>query len=372
MKIYPKNSTDAELKSLTLDVYKERNHVFVTKTHSVIKKYSLSPFTAVAHSNIALIKYWGKRSVEYNLPAVGSISMTLDALHTTTTVQFSDSLDADQLILNDREANMQSLKRVSDFLDVTAGTQDRPRAKIISENNFPTGAGLASSASGFAALALAAGKGLGQSLSDEALSKLARRGSGSAARSIYGGFSEMMLGTKNDGSEDFAIPLHDENFWDVRLLVAVTSAEKKELGSTEGMMRTANTAPYYDQWVSSHPKDLGEMKQALANKNFEKVGELTEHSCFKMHGLAMAAKPPILYWNAATTETIHKVWILRKSGIPAYITIDAGPQVKILCLPESVKAVKDALSDIDGVRSVIEAKPGPGAYITETVNETII
>lgn len=355
-----------------MDVYKERNHFFVTKTHSVIKKYSLSPVTAVAHSNIALIKYWGKRSVEYNLPAVGSISLTLDALHTRTTLQFGDILSEDQLVLNDQEATAPSLKRVSDFLDIAAGTTARPKAKIVSENNFPTGAGLASSASGFAALALAASKGLGQSLSDETLSRLARMGSGSAARSIYGGFSEMQLGAKDDGSEDFAIPLHNENYWDVRLLVAITSDEKKDLGSTEGMMRTANTAPYYDRWVSSHPKDLIEMRKAIDEKDFEKTGELTEHSCFKMHGLAMSAKPPILYWNAATTETIHRVWILRKKGIPAYVTIDAGPQVKILCLPESVEAVKNALSDIDGVRSVIEAKPGPGAYIMETVNETII
>lgn len=355
-----------------MGVYKVRNHFFGTKTHSVIKKYSLSPVTAVAHSNIALIKYWGKRSVEYNLPAVGSISLTLDALHTKTTLQFGETLKEDQLILNDKEATVPALKRVSNFLDMAAGSSDRPKAKIISENNFPTGAGLASSASGFAALALAAGKGLGQSLSDEALSRLARMGSGSAARSIYAGFSEMQLGAKDDGSEDFAIPLHDENYWDVRLLVAVTSDEKKDLSSTEGMMRTAETAPYYGRWVSSHPNDMREMKKAIAEKDFEKTGELTEHSCFKMHGLAMAAKPPILYWNAATTETIHRVWILRKNGIPAYVTIDAGPQVKILCLPEFVEDVEDALSNIDGVRSVIEAKPGPGAYIMETVNETII
>jgi diphosphomevalonate decarboxylase len=354
-------------------MFTKRATIFcVTKTHSVIKKFNPGPVTAVAHSNIALVKYWGKRSVEFNLPAVGSISLTLDALYTKTTLQFGDMLKEDQLILNDQEATESALKRVSEFLDVAAGTHDRPKAKVISKNNFPTGAGLASSASGFAALALAASQGLGQSHSDEALSRLARMGSGSAARSIYGGFSEMKLGTKDDGSEDFAISLHSERYWDVRLLIAVTSDEKKELGSTEGMMRTADTAPYYDSWVSSHPKDLVDIKKAIAEKDFEKTGELTEHSCFKMHGLAMAAKPPILYWNAATTETIHRVWILRKNGIPAYVTIDAGPQVKILCLPGSVEAVKDALSDIDGVRSVIEAKPGPGAYIMETVNETII
>ncbi|MDZ7805593.1 MAG: diphosphomevalonate decarboxylase [Gracilimonas sp.] len=341
----------------------------VTKTLSVIKKFSSDPVTAVAHSNIALIKYWGKRSVEYNLPAVGSISLTLDALFTKTSLQFLEDLDADQLLLNDLQAKGQPLKRVSDFLDVVAGSKNRPQARIKSENNFPTGAGLASSASGFAALALAATEGLELSPTKEELSRLARMGSGSAARSIYGGFSEMKLGTKDDGSEDYAIALYDEKFLDVRLLIAVTSDEKKDLGSTEGMMRTANTAPYYESWVSSQPKDLDDMKRALAVKDFEKIGELTEHSCFKMHGLAMAAKPPILYWNAATTETIQRVWILRKNGIQAYVTIDAGPQVKILCLPESVDTVKNALSDIEGVKSIIEAKPGPGAYISDSVNE---
>ncbi|MFP8489088.1 diphosphomevalonate decarboxylase [Gracilimonas sp. Q87] len=344
----------------------------VTKTHSVIKKFSSDPITAVAHSNIALIKYWGKRSVDYNLPAVGSISLTLDALYTRTTLQFMENLDSDQLMLNKRQSEGEPLKRVSDFLDIVAGSDDRPNALIKSDNNFPTGAGLASSASGFAALALAAAKGFELALSKEELSQLARIGSGSAARSICGGFSQMKLGTKDDGSEDFAISLFNEKYWDIRLLVAVTSDEKKELGSTEGMMRTANTAPYYDSWVKSHPKDLEDMKQALAAKDFEKTGNLTEHSCFKMHGLVMAANPPILYWNAATTETIHRVWNLRRNGIQAYVTIDAGPQVKILCLPESVKAVRDALTDIEGVRSVIEAKPGPGAYITDTVNEMTI
>lgn len=310
--------------------------------------------------------------MEYNLPAVGSISLTLDALHTKTTLQFSDILDRDEMILNGEVVSRPILERVSDFLDIASASNERPKAKIISDNNFPTGAGLASSASGFAALALASSRGLGKSLSNEALSRLARMGSGSAARSIFGGFSEMKLGKKDDGSGDFAISLYDKNYWDVRLLVAVTSDEKKDLGSTAGMMRTAETAPYYESWVSSHPKDIKELKKAISTKNFQKTGELTEHSCFKMHGLAMAANPPILYWNAATTETIHKVWNLRKKGIPAYVTIDAGPQVKILCLPESVDAVKDALTDVKGVNSVIEAKPGPGAYIMESEKETIL
>lgn len=339
--------------------------------HSNIEGLESGPVTAVAHSNIALIKYWGKRSVHKNLPAVGSISLTLDALHTRTTLQLVDNLAQDVFILNEKEVEGKQLKRISDFLDLAAGTKERRKAHIESENNFPTGAGLASSASGFAALAVAANERLGLNLDRESLSALARQGSGSAARSIYGGFCEMKLGTKEDGSEDVAVQMHEESYWDVRLLVAVTSTQKKELGSTEGMNRTAETAPFYDEWISSQPTDLQEMRNALVAKDFEKVGELAEHSCFKMHGLALAARPPILYWNAATTETIHRVWKLRQSGISAYVTIDAGPQVKILCLPESVEAVKNAVVDVNGVDHILEAKPGSAARIVSPEKEII-
>ncbi|MDR9414759.1 MAG: diphosphomevalonate decarboxylase [Gracilimonas sp.] len=339
--------------------------------HSNIEGLKSGPVTAVAHSNIALIKYWGKRAIKKNLPAVGSISLTLDALHTKTTLQFDDTLKKDVLILNSNEAEGRPLNRISDFLDFTVGSNKRAKAKIISENNFPTGAGLASSASGFAALALALNDRLGLNLNRKELSGLAREGSGSAARSIYGGFAEMKLGLKDDGSQDIAVQLKDESYWDVRLLAAVTSTQKKDLGSTEGMNRTAETAPYYNEWVSSQNQDIEDMKKAIVAKNFEKVGELTEHSCFKMHGLAMAARPPILYWNAATTETIHRVWKLRQSGIPAFVTIDAGPQVKILCLPDSVSQIKEAVLDVEGVEHIIEAKPGPDAYIADSDKEII-
>jgi len=346
--------------------------VFVENlNHSKIKGYRYGSVTAVAHSNIALIKYWGKRAIQKNLPAVGSISLTLDALHTKTTLQFDEALKQDVFLLNEEKVEGKQLKRISDFLNLAVGYSERPKARIISKNNFPTGAGLASSASGFAALALVLDDRLGLNLNRENLSALARMGSGSAARSLYGGFVEMKLGSKDDGSEDVAVQLKDESHWDLRLLAAVTSTQKKDLGSTEGMNRTAETAPFYDVWISSQPKDIEEMKKAISAKDFEKLGELTEHSCFKMHGLAMAARPPILYWNAATTETIHRVWKLRQSGIPAFVTIDAGPQVKILCLSDSVDEIKEAVLDVNGVEYIIEAKPGPAARIVHPEKEII-
>ncbi len=335
-----------------------------SKRKRIIADFTYNPVTAQAHANIALVKYWGKRSVDLNLPAVGSISLTLDALKTTTTLQFDDALENDILQLDHRNIVGEPLSRLSRFLDVAAETNERPSAKIVSANNFPTGAGLASSASGFAALAVAVNEAMNLNLSKEELSSLARKGSGSAARSIYGGFAEMKCGTApDDDREDYAVHLYNESYWDLRLLIAVTSTDKKEIGSTEGMVRTAKTSPFYKNWVESQDTDLKEMRSALNAKDFQKIGELTEHSCFKMHGLAMSGRPPLLYWNGATTEMIHTIWNLRSKGTAAYVTMDAGPQVKVLCQPGNSELVKQAMYSVKGVKKIIEAKPGPGATI---------
>lgn len=323
------------------------------------------PVTAVAHANIALIKYWGKRSVEKNLPAVGSLSVTLDALKTETTVQFLPKGESDILMLGGVNATDEQTQKISRFTDLMAGSK-RPPVRVESRNNFPTGAGLASSASGFAALAKALNAACSLGLNDRDLSIFARQGSGSAARSICGGFAEMHLGDDNSGEEDYAEQLYDEEYWDVRLLVAVVSQTPKKIGSTEGMNRTAETSPFYNAWMESSPNDIKEMKSALAARDFKKVGELSEHSAMKMHGLALSAHPSILYWQPGTVESIRKVWGLRERGIPAYITMDAGPQVKVLTLPDSCSDVKKALAACPGVTEVIEARPGPGAHLQTT------
>ena len=280
-----------------------------SKRKTNIADFTNKPVSAQAYANIALIKYWGKRSVDLNLPAVGSISLTLDALKTVTTLQFDSSLESDILHLNHRNIVGKPIERITQFLDTAAKTTNRPKAKIVSSNSFPTGAGLASSASGFAALAFAVNDAMNLHLTKEELSILARQGSGSAARSIYGGFAEMKCGNSpEDGQDDFAIQLEDESYWDLRLLIAVTSTDKKKIGSTEGMVRTAKSSPFYQGWIESQSQDLNEMRDAIKKKEFVKVGELTEHSCFKMHGLAMSGRPPLLYWNGATTEMIHTIW----------------------------------------------------------------
>jgi len=326
----------------------------------------LKRVTARAHANIALVKYWGKRDTVLNLPAVGSISLTLDALHTTTTVVFSPRLKADELVLNGQPAAAAQLRRVRDFLSHVRNLAGISHfARVVSENNFPTGAGLASSASAFASLALAATRAAGVELSATSLSELARLGSGSAARSIFGGFVEMNPGTRPDGSDAVAHPLLPPQEWNIRLLIAITSESEKEIGSTEGMEHTAKTSPFYEQWVVSARQDIEAMREAIFQRDFTRLGEIAEHSCLKMHAVALSARPGLLYWNDTTIRLMHTVRQMRREGLPVYFTIDAGPQVKAICLPDIQDTVAQRLRTIPGVLRVIAAGPGPDAHILQ-------
>lgn len=324
---------------------------------------------ARAHSNIALIKYWGKRDPLLNLPAVGSISVTLAKLETISRVHFREDLLKDRVFINGREAEIAEADRVSKFLDLVrekAGL--RLFADVSSQNNFPTGAGLASSASAFASLSLASSHAAGLKLNCSQLSILARQGSGSAARSIYGGFVEMRVGRKQDGSDSYAVQLKDENYWNLHVLIAITSEKKKNVGSTLGMEHTAKTSPYYREWIRANRQDLKEMRQAIVEKDFTKLGELSEASCLKMHSVALSSMPGIIYWNAATLEGIHTIKELRQQGCEVYFTIDAGPQVKAICLSPAVEKVKNALENTHGVIRVISSELGANATILENID----
>lgn len=324
----------------------------------------MNNITAIAHSNIALIKYWGKSNHKLNIPAVDSISITLKELTTKTSIKISEKLKSDSFVLDNKPANEGQQKKVKQFLELIRHKKNiNSFFEIISNNNFPTGAGLASSASGFAALALAASHAAGLDLTPFELSELARQGSGSAARSIYGGFVHMHRGDDKSGMDAVAEQLYDENYWDLRLLILVTSTKEKELGSTDGMNLSAKTSPYYRRWVQSTVGDIGEMTNAIAKKDFEKVGELAEFSCLKMHALAMSANPGIIYWNGHTVDLINKVRELRKSGLGIFFTIDAGPQVKVLCLPSDVKKAQKEFENMSGIKQIIHTSIGPSAYI---------
>jgi diphosphomevalonate decarboxylase len=321
--------------------------------------------TAVAGTNIALVKYWGKRDVALNLPATGSLSLTLDRLGTRTTVAFDDGA-TDRLILDGATAGEAATARVSAFLDrVRARAEIARRALVTSDNSVPTAAGLASSASGFAALALAATRAAGLALSPPELSALARVGSGSAARSIFGGFVEMARGERADGADAVAHALPEGDGWDLRLVVAITAKGPKVMGSTAAMTHTARTSPYYEAWIGAVPADLAAARAAIAARDLAALGAVAERSALRMHAAAMAADPAIIYWNAATVAAIAAVRALRAAGTPSFVTIDAGPHVKALCHAADADAVAAALRAVSGVSETLIAAPGPGARVAE-------
>jgi diphosphomevalonate decarboxylase len=325
--------------------------------------------TAVAGTNIALVKYWGKRDVALNLPATGSLSLTLDRLGTRTTVAFDDGA-RDRLILDGAPAGDAETARVSAFLDrVRARAEITRWARVTSDNSVPTAAGLASSASGFAALALAATRAAGLALPPPELSALARVGSGSAARSIFGGFVEMARGERPDGTDAVARPLSEQGDeevgWDLRMVVAITASGPKAMGSTAAMTHTARTSPFHDAWIASVPGDLAAARAAIAARDLPALGAVAERSALRMHASAMAADPAIIYWNPATLAAIAGVRALRERGTPAFFTIDAGPHVKVLCRAADADTVTAVLRAIPGVSDCLIAAPGPGARVVQ-------
>ena len=326
-----------------------------------------SSATARANANIALVKYWGKRAGDpgRNLPAVGSFSITLDGLATTTRVAIEPGLKLDEY-RRGGEPRPQEAQRVVGFMDrVRRLAGSNSFARIDTDNNFPTGAGLASSASGFAALARAATAAYGIEIDGRELSMLARDGSGSAARSIFGGFVSWHRGDASDGHDSYADPVFPPEHWPLRVLVAVTDEAAKATGSTDGMRLTQQTSPYFAQWLEGQDVDLAEAKAAVAERDFERLADISEFSCLKMHASAQAARPGIVYWNAATVAAMHAVRTLRASGVPVFFTIDAGPQVKAVCLPEAESQVAAALETVAGVQRLIATGLGHGAELVK-------
>ncbi len=321
--------------------------------------------TAEARSNIALVKYWGKRDAALNLPATGSLSLTLDGLTTRTTVTWLDGDAGDSLLLGGVEEHGEALARVSRFLDlVRARAGLRAAARVESANDFPTASGLASSASAFAALALAATGAAGLSLPGAELSALARRGSGSAARSIFGGLVEMRRGQADDGSDAYAVPLLGESEWDLRLVVAVVGGGViKAVSSRSGMDLTTATSPLYPAWIECVAADLAAAKRAIEARDLAGLGEVAERNALAMHATALAAHPAVLYWRGATVEALHALRALRAGGVGAWATIDAGPHVKALCAPGDATRVEATLAAVPGVTRTIACRPGAGARL---------
>jgi diphosphomevalonate decarboxylase len=315
--------------------------------------------SAIAHPNIALIKYWGKRHSADNLPAVGSLSVTLGAMTTETSVEIDSALDHDVLVLNGEEIAAERT-RLSACMDALRKLADERRHVLVkSRNDFPTGAGLASSASGYAALVTAAAAAVGLDAHDPRLPEIARIGSGSAPRSMFGGI--VML--KNDDHGTLCEQVFGPEVWPLSVVVAVISDDQKAVSSRSGMESSRRTSVFYDTWVETHADDLQNALSAVVQKDFASLAELAEYNCLKMHSVMMTSRPSLIYWLPETLACLRRIVDLRGAGMPVFFTIDAGPQVKAVCLPAVTSAVENALREIPGVRRTIKSALGEGARL---------
>lgn len=319
----------------------------------------LGEATAVAHPNIALVKYWGNRDQALRIPANGSISLTLGGLETRTQVRFDSDLD--QLTINGQPAEKAAQARVSAHLDLIremAGT--RLGAGVSSHSDFPPAAGLASSAAAFAALTVAGCTAAGLQIDRRGLSSLARRGSGSAARSLFGGFVELLAGS--DHLTSFAQPLAPAEHWKLIDLIVLVSRSPKETGSTAGHM-AADSSPLQAARVSDTPRRLQECRQAIAARDFERLAHVVEQDSDMMHAVMMTSRPALHYWQPLSLEVMGAVRGLRNRGLAVCYTIDAGPNVHCLCLPEAERNLREALQGLAPNLETLRAVPGEAARL---------
>jgi diphosphomevalonate decarboxylase len=319
---------------------------------------------ALARANIALAKYWGKADEKLNLPAVPSVSITLEPLTTRTRVRFGSQVRADRFTLDGKLADPKESARVTKLLDTVRRQAGLDLcAEVDSSNDFPTASGLASSASGFCALAAAARAAAGLPFDRAAISALARAASVSAARSAFGGYVELPLAAPSEGAlaaRQVAPPEH----WPLRVVVAITSEAKKAVGSTSGMLHTTRTSPYYASWVALSPILAMQVRDGILARDLARVGAAMEQSTFAMHASALAAAPALIYMRPATLAVFERVRSLREQdSIPVWATADAGPHVKALCQAKDAARVESALAQTPGVLRTIVAEPGQGVEI---------
>ena len=300
---------------------------------------------------------WGKRDIEQNLPAVGSLSVTLDSLWTKMSVEYSDAMAGDELVVNGASSE-ELLPRISACLDRVAG-ENRRRASVLSESNFPIAAGLASSASAFAALVVAASAAAGQDSDALTLARIAGSVSGSAARSLFGGFVELRAG---DTAIDVAT-IAGADDWPLTIVVAITETGSKPVSSGEAMNRSSASSPFYASWLEQQAADLASAREAVLGKDFAKLANVAEHNCLKMHSVMWASSPPVVYWNSATLSCMEAVRRLQNEGHAVFFTIDAGPQLKAVCLPDEVDLVRSVLDACTGVERTMVSGLGTGARI---------
>jgi len=318
--------------------------------------------TAIACSNIAFVKYWGKRDEALRLPLNSSLSMTLSQATTITTVALDAHLPQDEVVIDGQPAPPRVRCRVVRHLDrVRKMARTEKHARVVSRNSFPRDAGIASSASGFAALTLGAVEAAEQTLTREELSRLARLGSGSAARSIPAGFCEWHAGRGHESS--WAEPIAPPQHWpQLRDVVAVLTRSPKSVSSSEGMA-LAQTSPHLETRLALIPGRLERLRQAIKERDVTVLGEISEEEAIELHFIAMSSRPPIYYWRPETLAVVHRVLTWRSDGLRVYFTIDAGPNVHLLCEEEDAGAIVASLGAMGEVEQIIVNAPGPGAHL---------
>jgi diphosphomevalonate decarboxylase len=313
---------------------------------------------ARAFANIALVKYWGKLPTRLNSPATPSISLALSVLKTETTISKIDSFQ-DRIILNGKSADTATTKRLTEYLDIWRKRKLIAGHFLIeSRNNFPTGSGLASSASGYAALARALGAIAESPIDIAELSRLARIGSGSAARSVVGGLASLP-----DGENPAAKLILPAEKVPWGMVIVIVESRHKKIGSRSGMEHTAKTSPYYLNWLKQAKIDYRRMLKAISRKNLTEIGIIAEENALAMHACMMSARPPLVYWHPATVEIITRVPFWRKSGLETYFTIDAGPNVILLGRKPDLLQIARRVKRIAGVKDVVVGFPAGGAEV---------
>ncbi|MCX6730750.1 MAG: diphosphomevalonate decarboxylase [Candidatus Roizmanbacteria bacterium] len=318
--------------------------------------------TAKAHSNIAFIKYWGRKEEILRLPSNGSISMNLSNLFTTTTVEFNPSLHNDDILVNG-ERNNEINSRITKHLDrIRVLLQKKTYAQVVSQNSFAASAGMASSASGFAALTVAGVAAAGLQLSEKELSILARQGSGSACRSIPDGFVEWVDGNTSDDS--YAHKLFDQSHWDICDIVTVISKEKKDVSTSMGQ-QTASSSIFFQTRLNNIVQKIHTCKELMKTRNFDEFGKLIEMEALELHTIMFTSWPSLIYLEPASLGVMKAVKRLREEGISAYFTIDAGPNIHIICLQKDIDHIEKRIKTIPGVLETIINNASRGSYLID-------
>lgn len=318
--------------------------------------------TAISPSNIAFIKYWGrKKDPALRLPENGSISMNLSNLLTTTTVEFSNSFKTDEIIFNGKKQDIVGNRAVEHLDRIRKFAKIKTKAKIVTENNFPTGTGLSSSASGFAALTVAASNAASLLLSEKELSILARQGSGSATRSIPDGFVQWLDGDTSETS--YAVSLYPEDYWDIVDVVAVTSTQKKDVPSSIGHT-LANSSPFFAARKNHMKEKILLCKKYLIEKDFQKFGELIEAEALELHAIYLTSNPSLIYLLPSTLRVMHAVKKWRNDGLEVYFTLNTGQDIHLICKKKNAEKVAKLAEKVEGVQKTIINYPSKGTSLS--------